>query len=196
MAASIDVTNLQDARLFDCAVCCVVGATGSGKSAIAVKLCQLINGEIINADAIQLYRGLDIASARIPVSEQDGVPHHLLGSFSPDEPLTVRQYVLLAIQNIKDIVNRGKIPVITGGTNYYIEKVLFNDETDLPLVGPNQQDTKVGEPMSNIISNTNLQSKFNAIQQCLNTDNCASDSRGSISESATLTQIRGGNKKF
>ena len=198
MAASIGIAESPDD--IDCAVCFVVGATGCGKSAIAVKLCQLINGEIINADAVQLYQGLDIASARIPLHERGGVPHHLLGCFSPHEPLTVREYVRLAIQKVKDIAKRGKIPVITGGTNYYIEKILFYDNTDSPDLDPTKQNKSISEQQSLVPCETKLKSPSSfarhsdpVIESCIAT---LCDSQGSLTESASLVQIQGENIFF
>ncbi len=94
-----------------------------------MELAKVLDGEIINADSVQLYRGLDIASARISPPEMNGIPHHLLGCFSPGECVTASTYRDLALSVIADIKNRRKIPILVGGTNYYIERVLFGEDT-------------------------------------------------------------------
>ena len=100
----------------------------AGKSAVAVELAKLLDGEVINADSVQLYRGLDIASARITPSEMADIPHHLLGCCSPGECVTASDYRDSALSLITDIKKRRKIPIIVGGTNYYIERVLFGED--------------------------------------------------------------------
>lgn len=108
----------------------VVGATGTGKSAAAVSIAQKLNGEVINADAIQLYKGLDIASARIADDEMGGVRHHLFGVYGPTETRTIHDFADLCTATILDVFSRGKVAVLVGGTNLYIEKILFEDSWD------------------------------------------------------------------
>ena len=105
----------------------VLGPTASGKSDLAVKLAIERNGEIVSADSRQVYRGLDIGSGKITPEETKGVPHHLLDIASPRKVFSASDYAKLARQAIGDILSRGKLPVICGGTGFYIDAVLYGD---------------------------------------------------------------------
>ncbi|KAF4553847.1 tRNA dimethylallyltransferase-like protein [Elsinoe fawcettii] len=106
----------------------VVGATGTGKSELAVALAIRFDGEIINADAMQLYKGLDIITNKIPVAERKDVLHHLLGCIGLDEqPWTVGKFVRSGLKIIEEIRTRGKMPILVGGTHYYTQSLLFRD---------------------------------------------------------------------
>ena len=115
-------------------VIAVVGATASGKTAMAVNLAKLFNGEVISADSMQIYKGMNIATAKPDKSEQDGIPHHLIDFLDTDEKYSVARFVEDAKRCAEDIYSRGKIPVVAGGTGLYIdsflENVLFDDEPD------------------------------------------------------------------
>ncbi|XP_019165133.1 PREDICTED: adenylate isopentenyltransferase 5, chloroplastic-like [Ipomoea nil] len=103
----------------------VMGATGSGKSKLSVALAAGIGGEIINSDKIQVYKGLDILGNRIPEAEKLGVPHHLLGHVkNPDEEYTARDFCFQATSVIERIINSGKVPVVAGGSNSFIEALV------------------------------------------------------------------------
>ncbi|MEX2052448.1 MAG: tRNA (adenosine(37)-N6)-dimethylallyltransferase MiaA [Candidatus Paceibacterota bacterium] len=101
----------------------VLGQTATGKSALAIKIAKKINGEIISADSRQVYKNLDIGTGKITEKEMKGVPHHLLDVANPKNKFTVAQYQNLAIYAIAEIINRGKIPIICGGTGFYIDAV-------------------------------------------------------------------------
>ncbi|RYP62260.1 hypothetical protein DL769_007371 [Monosporascus sp. CRB-8-3] len=106
----------------------VMGSTGTGKSDLAVDLALRFNGEIINADAMQMYRGLPVITNQISVEEQKGVPHHLLAIVDHHEPTwTVLDFATEARKVIQGIRSRGRLPVIVGGTHYYINALLFED---------------------------------------------------------------------
>ncbi|KAJ8607881.1 hypothetical protein MRB53_039977 [Persea americana] len=106
----------------------VVGATGTGKSELAVKLAKAHNGEIINGDAMQLYSGLPIITNKITPAEQQGIPHHLLGRIGLNEQTwVVGTFVKQALSVIDEIRARGKLPVLVGGTHYYTQSLLFHD---------------------------------------------------------------------
>lgn len=105
-------------------VLAVAGPTGSGKSALAVELCLEFRGEVISADALQVYRGLDIATAKITGAEMRGVPHHLIDIRGPGEPYSVADYVRDAAATIGDITARGLLPVLCGGTGLYLSSLL------------------------------------------------------------------------
>lgn len=106
----------------------IVGATGTGKSNLAVELAMKFNGEIINGDAMQLYEGLPIITNKIPELEQKSVPHHLLGCIGLNEPTwTVGRFVESAVNVIDEIRDRGRLPILVGGTHYYTQALLFNE---------------------------------------------------------------------
>ena len=107
-------------------VIAIVGPTASGKTALSVELAKIIGGEVINGDAMQVYKGLDIGTAKITVEEMDGIPHHMFDIKEPDEPFSVAEYQAEVRKWITDIQNRGKIPIITGGTGLYIQSVLYD----------------------------------------------------------------------
>lgn len=104
----------------------IVGATASGKTSLGVELAKIYNGEIISADSMQIYKGLDIASAKPTPEEMQGVPHHLIDFLDRDVTFSVSDYVNLANEKITDIISRGKLPVIVGGTGLYIDSLLNN----------------------------------------------------------------------
>ena len=106
----------------------IVGATGTGKSQLAVELATSFDGEIINGDAMQLYDGLPIITNKIPNAERKGVPHHLLGRIGLNEPTwTVGKFVQNAVDVIEEIGTRGKLPILVGGTHYYTQALLVTD---------------------------------------------------------------------
>ncbi|KAI0904582.1 IPP transferase-domain-containing protein [Ustulina deusta] len=105
----------------------IIGTTGTGKSDLAVDLAVRFNGEIINADAMQMYRGLPVITNQISVCEQRGIPHHLLSRIDPLEPTwTNGLFVREARKLIKEIRSRGKLPIVVGGTHYYVHALLFD----------------------------------------------------------------------
>ena len=104
----------------------IVGLTASGKSAIGIRLAQLFNGEIISADSRQVYKGLDIGSAKVTKEEQAMVPHHLLDVANPGDKFDVYIFQQLVYKTIADIWSRGKLPIIVGGTGLYTRAVLEN----------------------------------------------------------------------
>lgn len=107
-------------------ILCVVGPTASGKTSLSVELAKALKGEIINADSMQIYKGISIASAAPTEDEKQGVPHHLFEFLSPDNNFTVADYVELAHKTIADVVSRNKLPVIVGGTGLYINSLIDN----------------------------------------------------------------------
>ena len=102
----------------------VTGPTATGKTALGVRLAKALNGEVISADAMQLYRGMVIGTAAPTPEETEGVPHHLVGTADPRESYSVGRYVLEASERADDILARGRLPILVGGTNLYIEALL------------------------------------------------------------------------
>lgn len=101
----------------------IAGPTASGKTACAVELCRRIGGEVVSADSMQLYRGMDVLSAKPTQQEMRGVPHHMLGVADPAEKFSAARYRDMAREVIADILARGKMPVLCGGTGLYINAV-------------------------------------------------------------------------
>ncbi|MGN0606106.1 MAG: tRNA (adenosine(37)-N6)-dimethylallyltransferase MiaA [Oscillospiraceae bacterium] len=104
----------------------VAGPTASGKTALGIEIAKRVNGEIISADSMQIYKGMDIATAKPTDEEMQGIPHHLIGFVERTESFSVADYVALANEKIKDIHSRGKQPVIVGGTGLYIDSLVDN----------------------------------------------------------------------
>ncbi|MBP0967846.1 MAG: hypothetical protein J5722_09435 [Oscillospiraceae bacterium] len=114
-------------------VIAVAGATASGKTALGVKIAQAYNGEVISADSMQIYQGLDIATAKPTAAEMQGIPHHLISVLPPEHACSVADYVEMAREKIAEIHQRGKLPVIVGGTGLYMDSLLDNIQfPDIP----------------------------------------------------------------
>ena len=111
----------------------VVGPTASGKTALAIALAKELGGEIVSADSMQIYRGMDIATAKPTPEQMAEVPHHLIGFWPPEKPFSVAQYAVLAREKIDDILRRGRVPVLCGGTGLYIKAIVdhiqYEEET-------------------------------------------------------------------
>ena len=104
----------------------LTGPTAAGKSELSVQLAKRIGGEIISADSMQVYRGMDIGSAKITRQEMQGVPHHLIDVLDPSEPFDVVRFQSLARDAMGQIRERGHIPILAGGTGFYIQAVLYD----------------------------------------------------------------------
>ena len=102
----------------------IVGPTATGKTAASIKLARQLNGEIISADSMQIYRRMDIGTAKTSLKERQGIPHHMIDIIDPDEQYSVALFREKAEKHILDIVSRGKIPVMVGGTGLYVRAVI------------------------------------------------------------------------
>jgi tRNA dimethylallyltransferase len=102
----------------------VGGPTGSGKSDLALLLAEKFNGEIINCDSLQVYRHFDIGTAKLPPAERRGIPHHLIDILDPDQLCTAGEYARLARASIAEISARGRLPILAGGTGFYLRALL------------------------------------------------------------------------
>lgn len=102
----------------------VAGPTGSGKSDLALAIAQQFDGEIVNCDSLQVYRYFDIGTAKLAPGERRGVAHHLLDILNPDEPFTAGEYARLARETIGAISRRGRLPILAGGTGFYLRALL------------------------------------------------------------------------
>lgn len=100
------------------------GPTAVGKTELSLKLAEAIGGEIISADSMQVYRGMDIGTAKLPESERRGIPHYLIDIINPDEPWDVTRFTGLAEEAISAIRGKGNIPIVVGGTGFYIQALV------------------------------------------------------------------------
>lgn len=104
----------------------LTGPTAVGKTALSVKLAKAVNGEIISADSMQVYTGMDIGSAKISKEEMEGIPHHLIDVLDPSEEFNIVKFKELSLKAMEEIYAKGKIPIIAGGTGFYIQSVLYD----------------------------------------------------------------------
>jgi tRNA dimethylallyltransferase len=102
----------------------VVGPTGSGKSDLALAIAQQFDGEVVNCDSLQVYRHFDIGTAKLPVAEWRGIPHHLIDILDPDQLFTAGEYARVARETIHAISQRGRLPILAGGTGFYLRALL------------------------------------------------------------------------
>lgn len=102
----------------------IVGPTASGKTRMAVELAQRHNGEVISADSMQIYRTMDIGTAKPTKEEMGGIPHHMIDVADPEEDFSVARYVEMAARCVDDVLERGKLPIVAGGTGLYIDSLL------------------------------------------------------------------------
>jgi tRNA dimethylallyltransferase len=105
-------------------VICVAGPTASGKTSLAIDLALALNGEIVSCDSMQIYRGMDIGTAKPDMDERKGIPHHMMDIADPTEDYSVARYVEEASRCIDDIFRRGKVPVVVGGTGLYMDALI------------------------------------------------------------------------
>ncbi|WP_229791046.1 tRNA (adenosine(37)-N6)-dimethylallyltransferase MiaA [Zhihengliuella salsuginis] len=115
-------------------VVAIVGPTGTGKSDLAVALAQQFDGEIINADALQFYRGMDIGTAKMPVGERRGIPHHLLDILDVTQEAAVASFQTAARAAVRDVQGRGRLPLLVGGSGLYVRAAL--DRLEFPPTDP------------------------------------------------------------
>jgi tRNA dimethylallyltransferase len=102
----------------------VLGPTGSGKSELALLIAERFNGEIINCDSLQVYRHFDIGTAKLPISQRRGIPHHLIDIVEPDQLFTAGEFARAAGEAIAGVTGRGKLPILAGGTGFYLRSLL------------------------------------------------------------------------
>lgn len=115
-------------------VIAVVGPTASGKSDLALDLAEALRGEVVNADSMQLYRGMDVGTAKLPMSERRGIAHHLLDVWDVTDEASVAEYQRLARAAIDEVTARGRVPVLVGGSGLYVRAAL--DDLEFPGTDP------------------------------------------------------------
>ena len=117
-------------------ILCIAGPTASGKTALAVELAKDLNGEVVSCDSMQVYRRMDIGTAKPSPEEMQGIPHHMIDVAEPDEDFSVSRYCAMAAPIVDDIVARGKTAIIAGGTGLYMDSLIRgNDFAPFPSTG-------------------------------------------------------------
>ena len=117
-------------------IICIAGPTASGKTALAVELAKEFHGEVVSCDSMQIYRRMDIGTAKPTLEEREGIPHHMIDVAEPDEDFSVSKYCEMAAPIIDDIIARGKTAIIAGGTGLYMDSLIKgNDFAPFPATG-------------------------------------------------------------
>ena len=121
-------------------IICIAGPTASGKTALAVELAKTFNGEVVSCDSMQIYKRMDIGTAKPTVEEMQGIPHHMIDICEPDEDFSVSKYCEMATPIVDDILSRGKTVIIAGGTGLYMDSLIRgNDFAPFPATGHRQR---------------------------------------------------------
>jgi len=123
----------------------VAGATASGKTAVAIELAKQINGEIISADSMQIYKYMDIGTAKPTKNEMVSVTHHLLDVALPSDSFSVAEYTQLATAVIQDIQSRNRVPILVGGTGFYINAIIYGTQFTETEAGQHEKDNRLRE---------------------------------------------------
>ena len=136
----------------------IVGPTGVGKTKLSIELAKRLNGEVINADSTQVYRGMDIGTAKVTEEEKEGIVHHLFDIKDIDEDYTVYDYQKDSRKCIEDILKKGKTPIMVGGTGLYIKASLYNyefeDEDNTNYVDDNKTNDELYDELLKVDPNT------------------------------------------
>ncbi len=138
----------------------IAGPTATGKTKLSVELAKRFNGEIVNADSMQIYKEMDIGTAKPTVEEREGIPHHLMSFVHPLDTFSVKEYVELAHQTVKNISDAGKLPIVVGGTGMYINALV--DCTAFHDLDP---DPKVTAHLQKILEEAGAQGLFDELQR-------------------------------
>ena len=121
-------------------IICIAGPTASGKTALAVELAKELNGEVVSCDSMQVYRRMDIGTAKPSIDEMQGIVHHMIDVAEPDEDFSVSRYCAMAAPMVEDIIARGKTAIIAGGTGLYMDSLIQgNDFAPFPSTGVREQ---------------------------------------------------------
>lgn len=124
----LNIENRGSVKILDSKqkILVIIGPTAVGKTKLSIEMAKRFNGEIISGDSMQIYRGMDIGTAKIKKDEMEGVPHHLIDIKEPDESFSVAEFQQLVRGKITEIAGRGKLPIIAGGTGLYIQSVIYD----------------------------------------------------------------------
>lgn len=138
----------------------VAGPTASGKTSIGIELANALNGEIVSADSMQIYKGLDINTAKATSEEKQSAVHHMLDIVSPSDEFSVTDYVNLAEKIISDIISRGKVPIIVGGTGMYIRALLYRQN-----YGNSTKDDNIRQKYQKYLSENGIEALHNLLKE-------------------------------
>lgn len=138
----------------------IAGPTASGKTKLSVDLAKAINGEIISADSMQIYKHMNIGTAKIKNEEMEGIPHYLVDEINPKERYTVADFKLRAEKLIVDIIERGKVPIIVGGTGLYINSLIY----DLDM-GKADTDLEVRKKLETLLEENGVEYMHNKLKE-------------------------------
>ena len=141
-------------------VLCIVGPTAVGKTKMSIELAKQLTGEIISGDSMQIYRGMDIGTAKATMDERQGIPHHLIDEKNPDEPYSVAAFQQTVRAKMEEIKSRGKLPIIVGGTGLYIKSVLY----DYEFAGESES-KEIDEAKYGHLSNEELHAKLATVDE-------------------------------
>lgn len=141
----------------------LTGPTGIGKTGLSIQLARHLNGEIISADSMQIYKYMDIGTAKISISEMEGIKHHLIDFIYPDEGFTVSDYKNYATRIISKINEREKLPILVGGTGLYINSLIY--DLKFAQVPPNEELRKQYEDLANKHGNEYIHTKLSKIDK-------------------------------
>jgi tRNA dimethylallyltransferase len=139
----------------------IVGPTASGKSAVAIALAERLDGEIVSADSMMVYRGMDIGTAKPPLKLRQSAPHHLIDILEPSEDCSAALYQRLAAKTITDIFKRGRLPVVVGGTGLYVSAAL--DDLTFPTVSDTREVRRRLEKEADELGEYEMHSRLNKI---------------------------------
>ena len=116
-------------------IICVVGPTASGKTALAIELAKMLDGEVVSCDSMQIYKHMDIGTAKPTAEEMQGIPHHMIDIVEPDADFSVSRYTQMARPILDDIIARGKTAIIAGGTGLYVDALIRGNDFTIPATG-------------------------------------------------------------
>lgn len=141
----------------------LVGPTAVGKTDISIKLAKELNGEIISADSMQIYKYMNIGTAKVKEDEMQGIPHYLIDIVYPDEDFTVSDYKNLANEHINDINSRSKLPIVVGGTGLYINSLVY--KLSFTQVAPNNEFREVYNKIADEYGNVKIYEELKKVDQ-------------------------------
>ena len=138
----------------------ICGPTASGKTSLSIELAKKINGEIISSDSMQIYKDMDIGTAKPTVEEMQGIPHHLIGCVEPDKRYSVAEFKKDAEKAIEEILKKGKTPIVVGGTGLYVDSLIYGIEyQDIEL------DEKYRQELEDRVANEGLEKIYEEAQK-------------------------------
>ena len=140
----------------------VAGPTAVGKTKYGIELAKKYNGEIVSLDSVQVYKGLDIGSAKVTYDEMESIPHYMISEIDPNINININMFKDMAIKYIDDIIKRGKTPILVGGTGFYIRAVLY--DTSFPYENEDEK-IKIREELNNLYEEKGIDYIYNELKK-------------------------------